>query len=220
MGLCRKNGGLRCGGFLMLVGPSGCGKSTLLNTIAGLEPITSGEIRIAGRRVNRLHPSKRDIAMVFQSYALYPNMTVAQNVAFGVKIRGVPKPGRDKAVAEDAKTLQIGPSARPQADGFPAGNGSASPWAGRWCNCSRAPGKSGAEGAGADSRHAGRPSQSSRSLGHGSTWKPRATALASPTCWIADTKETVQIRDQEVTAWQSTRFISSMAICTSGMSMS
>jgi len=96
------------GGFLVLVGPSGCGKSTLLNTIAGLEPITSGEIRIAGRRVNELHPSKRDIAMVFQSYALYPNMTVAQNIAFGMEIRGVPKAERDRAVAEVAETLQIG----------------------------------------------------------------------------------------------------------------
>src|SRR5512137_1160596 len=70
------------GGFLVLVGPSGCGKSTLLNTIAGLESITSGEIRIAGRKVNDLHPSERDIAMVFQSYALYPNMTVAGNIGF------------------------------------------------------------------------------------------------------------------------------------------
>jgi multiple sugar transport system ATP-binding protein len=96
------------GGFLVLVGPSGCGKSTLLNTIAGLEPITGGEIRIAGRRVNELHPSKRDIAMVFQSYALYPNMTVAQNIAFGMEIRGVPKPERDKAVAEVSEMLQIG----------------------------------------------------------------------------------------------------------------
>ena len=76
------------GGFLVLVGPSGCGKSTLLNTIAGLETITGGEIRINGKRVNELHPSQRDIAMVFQSYALYPNMTVAQNIAFGMEIRG------------------------------------------------------------------------------------------------------------------------------------
>jgi multiple sugar transport system ATP-binding protein len=96
------------GGFLVLVGPSGCGKSTLLNTIAGLEPVTSGEIRIAGKRVNELHPSKRDIAMVFQSYALYPNMTVRQNIAFGMEIRGVPKPERDRAVAEVAEMLQIG----------------------------------------------------------------------------------------------------------------
>ena len=95
------------GGFLVLVGPSGCGKSTLLNTIAGLETITAGEIRINGRAVNNLHPSQRDIAMVFQSYALYPNMTVGQNIAFGMEMRGVPKPERDKAVAGVAKTLQI-----------------------------------------------------------------------------------------------------------------
>ncbi|MBA4097892.1 MAG: sugar ABC transporter ATP-binding protein [Rhodospirillum sp.] len=95
------------GGFLVLVGPSGCGKSTLLNTIAGLESITAGEIRINGRAVNNLHPSQRDIAMVFQSYALYPNMTVGQNIAFGMEMRGVPKPERDKAVAGVAKTLQI-----------------------------------------------------------------------------------------------------------------
>ncbi len=95
------------GGFLVLVGPSGCGKSTLLNTIAGLETISKGEIRINGRAVNDLHPSQRDIAMVFQSYALYPNMSVAQNIAFGMEMRGVPKPERDKAVADVAKTLQI-----------------------------------------------------------------------------------------------------------------
>jgi multiple sugar transport system ATP-binding protein len=95
------------GGFLVLVGPSGCGKSTLLNTIAGLETISSGEIRIDGDVINDLHPSKRDIAMVFQSYALYPNMSVAQNMGFGMEMRGVPKPEREKAIAEVAKTLQI-----------------------------------------------------------------------------------------------------------------
>src|SRR5271169_910042 len=95
------------GGFLVLVGPSGCGKSTLLNTIAGLESISSGDIRIEGQQINDLHPSKRDIAMVFQSYALYPNMTVAENMAFGMEMRGVAKPEREKAVAEVAKTLQL-----------------------------------------------------------------------------------------------------------------
>jgi multiple sugar transport system ATP-binding protein len=95
------------GGFLVLVGPSGCGKSTLLNAIAGLESITSGEIRIEGQRINDLHPSKRDIAMVFQSYALYPNMSVGENMAFGMEMRGVPKAERDKAVAAVARTLQI-----------------------------------------------------------------------------------------------------------------
>src|SRR3974390_1875599 len=95
------------GGFLVLVGPSGCGKSTLLNTIAGLESISSGQIRIDGHAINDLHPSKRDIAMVFQSYALYPNMSVAENMAFGMEMRGVPKAEREKAVAAVAKTLQI-----------------------------------------------------------------------------------------------------------------
>ncbi|WP_457154399.1 ABC transporter ATP-binding protein [Mesorhizobium sp. P5_C1] len=96
------------GGFLVLVGPSGCGKSTLLNTIAGLETITSGEIRVEGRAINDLHPSKRDIAMVFQSYALYPNMTVAGNISFGMEMRGVPAAERQKAIDKVAKVLQIG----------------------------------------------------------------------------------------------------------------
>jgi multiple sugar transport system ATP-binding protein len=95
------------GDFLVLVGPSGCGKSTLLNTIAGLETISEGEIRIDGRRINELHPSRRDIAMVFQSYALYPNMTVEQNIAFGMEMRNVPKPERRAAVAKVAEMLQI-----------------------------------------------------------------------------------------------------------------
>jgi multiple sugar transport system ATP-binding protein len=96
------------GGFMVLVGPSGCGKSTLLNTIAGLEKITDGEIRIDGRRVNELHPKDRDIAMVFQSYALYPSMNVEQNISFGMEMRGVAKAERDKAVQEVAALLQIG----------------------------------------------------------------------------------------------------------------
>src|SRR5919107_1186611 len=96
------------GEFLVLVGPSGCGKSTLLNMIAGLEAISSGDIAINGRVVNGVHPSSRNIAMVFQSYALYPNMTVGQNITFGLEMHKVPKPERDKAVAEVAETLQIG----------------------------------------------------------------------------------------------------------------
>ncbi|TIM19783.1 MAG: ABC transporter ATP-binding protein, partial [Mesorhizobium sp.] len=99
---------LEKGGFLVLVGPSGCGKSTLLSTIAGLETITSGEIRVDGRTINDLHPSKRDIAMVFQSYALYPNMTVAGNISFGMEMRGVPAAERQKAIDKVAKVLQIG----------------------------------------------------------------------------------------------------------------
>jgi multiple sugar transport system ATP-binding protein len=95
------------GELLVLLGPSGCGKSTLLNMIAGLDTVDAGEIRIAGKRVNELHPSKRDIAMVFQSYALYPNMTVAKNIAFGMEMRKVPKRERESAVRDVAKLLQI-----------------------------------------------------------------------------------------------------------------
>lgn len=95
------------GGFLVLVGPSGCGKSTLLNIIAGLETITSGDIYINGQNVNDLHPSDRDIAMVFQSYALYPNMNVGQNMAFGMEMRGVAKTERKQTVADVAQMLQI-----------------------------------------------------------------------------------------------------------------
>ena len=78
------------GSFTVLVGPSGCGKSTLLRMIAGLEHISSGEIRIAGKVVNQMPPKERDIAMVFQNYALYPHMTVAQNIGFALKLRKLP----------------------------------------------------------------------------------------------------------------------------------
>ena len=95
------------GEFLVLVGPSGCGKSTLLNMIAGLEGITSGNIHINGRLMNGVHPSKRNIAMVFQSYALYPNMTVGENITFGLEMHGVPKAERDAAMQRVANMLQI-----------------------------------------------------------------------------------------------------------------
>ncbi|MFP3547744.1 ABC transporter ATP-binding protein, partial [Rhizobium sp. SIMBA_035] len=95
------------GDFLVLVGPSGCGKSTLLSLIAGLDTISGGEIRIDNDRVNDLHPSERDIAMVFQSYGLYPNMTVGQNISFGLEMRKVPKADREKSVTDAAKLLQI-----------------------------------------------------------------------------------------------------------------
>lgn len=95
------------GEFLVLVGPSGCGKSTLLSMIAGLDTVSSGDIKIGGQRVNDLHPSKRDIAMVFQSYALYPNMSVAENIGFGMEMRKVPKAERDAAINEVARLLQM-----------------------------------------------------------------------------------------------------------------
>jgi multiple sugar transport system ATP-binding protein len=97
----------RAGDFLVLLGPSGCGKSTLLNIIAGLEAASGGEIVIGGHRVTDLEPKDRDIAMVFQSYALYPSMTVAENLSFGMKVRGVPRTAREKAVAEVAKVLKL-----------------------------------------------------------------------------------------------------------------
>lgn len=95
------------GQFLILVGPSGCGKSTLLNMIAGLEDISSGEIHIGNRLVNHLPPKDRDIAMVFQSYALYPNMTVRQNISFGLEIRKVPVAEQKAIVERVANMLQI-----------------------------------------------------------------------------------------------------------------
>ena len=95
------------GEFLVLVGPSGCGKSTLLNCIAGLEEITAGELWIAGREVHDTPPAERDIAMVFQSYALYPTMSVGENIGFGMRVRGVPKEERRSRTAEVAKLLQI-----------------------------------------------------------------------------------------------------------------
>ncbi|WP_373941285.1 sn-glycerol-3-phosphate ABC transporter ATP-binding protein UgpC [Vibrio chagasii] len=95
------------GEFLILVGPSGCGKSTLMNTIAGLESISSGEIVIDGVDVAQVEPKDRDIAMVFQSYALYPNMTVRDNIAFGLKIRKMPQDEIDAEVNRVAEMLQI-----------------------------------------------------------------------------------------------------------------
>ena len=95
------------GEFLILVGPSGCGKSTLLNMIAGLDAPSAGSIHIGDRDVTYALPKDRDIAMVFQSYALYPNMNVAENIAFGLEMRKVPKAEREAAVARVAKMLQI-----------------------------------------------------------------------------------------------------------------
>src|SRR5947207_585890 len=94
--------------FIVLVGPSGCGKSTTLRMVAGLEEITGGTIRIGDRVVNDVPPKDRDIAMVFQNYALYPHMTVYKNMAFGLKLRKMPKALIDQRVNEAAKILDIG----------------------------------------------------------------------------------------------------------------
>ncbi|GIN87198.1 sugar ABC transporter ATP-binding protein [Heyndrickxia sporothermodurans] len=93
--------------FIVFVGPSGCGKSTTLRMIAGLEEISKGDFFIDGKRVNDVPPKDRDIAMVFQNYALYPHMTVYDNMAFGLKLRKVPKPEIDKRVKEAAKILGL-----------------------------------------------------------------------------------------------------------------
>src|SRR5262247_3535742 len=100
---------IRDGEFVVLVGPSGCGKSTLLRMIAGLENITAGEIRIGQRLVNSLPPKDRDVAMVFQNYALYPHMTVAANMGFSLKLRGAPKAEIDARVKRAAEILGLTP---------------------------------------------------------------------------------------------------------------
>ena len=95
------------GEFMVLLGPSGCGKSTTLRMIAGLEPITEGRIRIDGRLMNRVPARDRDIAMVFQSYALYPHMTVFDNMAFGLRRRGLSKPEIARKVNSAAEGLEL-----------------------------------------------------------------------------------------------------------------
>jgi len=98
---------LEDGGFLVLLGPSGCGKSTLLSIIAGLEPASGGDILIGGKRVNDVFPKDRNIAMVFQSYALYPTMSVRRNIGFGLEMRGMPAAERETAVRRAAALLQV-----------------------------------------------------------------------------------------------------------------
>ncbi len=101
--------GIKSGEFVVFVGPSGCGKSTLLRMIAGLEPISGGEIAIDGKIVNDVPSPQRGIAMVFQSYALYPHMNVYENMAFGLKLARTPKEEVDQRVRQAARTLQIEP---------------------------------------------------------------------------------------------------------------
>jgi sn-glycerol 3-phosphate transport system ATP-binding protein len=96
------------GEFIVLVGPSGCGKSTILRMIAGLEAVSEGEVRIGGAAVNRLEPGERDIAMVFQNYALYPHMSVRANMSYGLKNQKTPKDEIERRIAEAARILQLG----------------------------------------------------------------------------------------------------------------
>ena len=98
---------IRDGEFIVILGPSGCGKSTLLRMVAGLEKISAGEVAIDGRVVNDLEPSERDVAMVFQNYALYPHMTVFNNMAYGLKIRRMPKVEINQRVRAAAEILEL-----------------------------------------------------------------------------------------------------------------
>jgi len=100
---------IKDGEFIVIVGPSGCGKSTLLRMVAGLETVTSGDVSIGGKRVNDLEPADRDIAMVFQNYALYPHMSVRDNMAYGLKIRKLPRDEINRRVEEAADILEIRP---------------------------------------------------------------------------------------------------------------
>src|ERR671935_2761242 len=95
------------GEFMVLVGPSGCGKSTILRILAGLEEVTAGEVYIDGRQVTDLPPKARDIAMVFQNYALYPHMTVEENLGFGLKLRHERREERSRRVQEVARILAL-----------------------------------------------------------------------------------------------------------------
>ena len=122
------------GEFMVLVGPSGCGKSTALRIIAGLEEVSHGTIRIGDRVVNGVPPQDRDIAMIFQNYALYPQMTVAQNLAFGLRMRKTPKKEIERRVRNAANILGLEPflARRPAAL-----SGGAWRWAGRSCGSRR-----------------------------------------------------------------------------------
>ena len=122
------------GSFTVLLGPSGCGKSTLLRMIAGLETVTGGTISIGGRIVNEVEPADRDIAMVFQNYALYPHMSVYDNMAYGLRNRGVPKPEIERARGRGRQAARHRrPSSSASRASCPAASASASPWAAPSC---------------------------------------------------------------------------------------
>ena len=121
------------GEFVVLVGPSGSGKTTALRLVAGLEALSSGEIRVGDRVVNRLAPRDRDIAMVFQDYALYPQMTVHQNMAFSLKMRKTPHEEIERRVRTRPGCSTSGSCSSASRASCPAASGSASRWDGRSC---------------------------------------------------------------------------------------
>ena len=122
------------GEFVALVGPSGCGKTTTLNLVAGLIDITSGEILLGDRQINDLDPKDRDLAMVFQNYALYPNKTVFENLAFPLRMRKVAKPALDTQVQAHRQRARASTICSIGTRGSsPAASSSASRSAGRWC---------------------------------------------------------------------------------------
>ncbi len=116
------------GEFVVILGPSGCGKSTLLRMIAGLEEISGGEIAIDGTVVNRLEPRERGCAMVFQNYALYPHMSVADNIGYALKVAGVPRAARAERVRAVARMLELEPLLDRRPARCPAASASGSPW--------------------------------------------------------------------------------------------
>ena len=124
---------IRDGEFIVLVGPSGCGKSTTLRMIAGLESVSDGTVSIGGRDVTRLQPKDRNIAMVFQNYALYAHKTVRANLAFGLRMRGTPRAETARRVQAAARCWASPTSWSASPSSSPAGSGSASPWPAPWC---------------------------------------------------------------------------------------
>ena len=124
---------IRDGEFMVLVGPSGCGKTTALRMVAGLESISEGVVRIGDRVVNHVPPRDRDIAMVFQSYALYPHLTVYDNIAFGLRLRKAPKDEIDGRVREAAHVLGLRSSSSASRARSRAASASGSRWGARSC---------------------------------------------------------------------------------------
>ena len=121
------------GEFLVLVGPSGCGKTTALRMLAGFEAVTAGDIRIGGQRVNDVAPRDRDIAMVFQNYALYPHMNVYDNIGYGLRVRRMPKAERAARIERVAAMLALTDELKRKPSQLSAANASASQWDGRLC---------------------------------------------------------------------------------------